>query len=296
MNSKNLLLCFLLIIIGYHSVEGQSEEIIKKYFEGKYVTVKIEMPASKEGINIYPNKSRPLDFDEYSKRIKQYGTALYSGDRVMVTKVKTKKKHIEFQLGGGGYGTWEDESAYVDVPYVEKTEREKNLEKAVKNETDEDAKKALEEKLDDLRRSRESEQKSLRLDAEQARVAKQARIQQLALQSGSRFNIRYDVDLSSREITPEAIMAALSNYVDFENQPAGNITASTAGETDPKPQKLQKGLAWEEVAAMLGIPKSMTQREDCGFKVVSCSFEKDDQTIDAEFVEGILIKYSIASK
>jgi len=296
MNSKNLLLSLLVIFIGCQSVQGQSEEIIKKYFEGKHVTVKIEMPATKEGINIYPNKSQPLDFDEYSKRIKQYGTALFSGDRVMVTKVKTKKKHVEFQLGGGGYGTWGDESAYVDVPTVAKTEREKNLEKALKNATDEDAKKDLEEKLDDLKRSRESEQKRLRLDAEQARAAKQDRIQQLALQSGSRFNIRYDVDLSSREITPEAIMAALSDYVDFGNEPAGNIVGDIASDVKSKPQKLQKGLSWEEVAVLLGIPKSMTQRDDCGLKVVSCSFEKDDQTIAAEFVEGILIKYSIASK
>jgi hypothetical protein len=48
------------------------------------------------------------------------------GDQVLVTKVKVKKDLIEFQLGGGGYGTFgDDASPHVNVPLAAKTQREK---------------------------------------------------------------------------------------------------------------------------------------------------------------------------
>jgi hypothetical protein len=44
---------------------------------------------------------------------------------VLVTKVKVKDDLIEFQLGGGGYGTFRDDaSSNVFVPSASKTERE----------------------------------------------------------------------------------------------------------------------------------------------------------------------------
>jgi hypothetical protein len=44
-------------------------------------------------------------------RIKEFGTALDVGQQVMVTKVVIKgDSHIEFQLGGGGFGTLFDDA------------------------------------------------------------------------------------------------------------------------------------------------------------------------------------------
>ncbi|MFN5581990.1 hypothetical protein [Gemmatimonas sp.] len=44
-------------------------------------------------------------------RIKEFGTALDVGQQVMVTKVVVKgDSHIEFQLGGGGFGTLSDDA------------------------------------------------------------------------------------------------------------------------------------------------------------------------------------------
>ena len=46
---------------------------------------------------------------EVAQRLKDNGTALKMGSQVMVTKVLVKRNsHIEFQLGGGGYGTFGD--------------------------------------------------------------------------------------------------------------------------------------------------------------------------------------------
>ncbi len=55
----------------------------------------------------------------------------------MITKLKVKDKHIEVQLGGGGYGTVGDETdSSVSVPNLSKSIREKNLEDELKGEND----------------------------------------------------------------------------------------------------------------------------------------------------------------
>ena len=44
---------------------------------------------------------------------------------------------IEFQLSGGGFGTFSDDSSTsVSIPRVEKSSREKDLEKRIKDEDD----------------------------------------------------------------------------------------------------------------------------------------------------------------
>src|SRR5205823_2517203 len=79
----------------------------------------------------------PIDFPKHATRLKRTGTALRRGDEVLVTKVKVKKDLIEFQLAGGGYGTFgDDDNPNVFVPAASKTEREKNLEKDLEKTTD----------------------------------------------------------------------------------------------------------------------------------------------------------------
>jgi hypothetical protein len=91
---------------------AQTENDLKNYFEGKRVEVKIDMPATKDGINIFPERARPLDYSRYASLIKNYGLSVLEGDRIMITKIKVKDKHVEFQLGGGGYGTFGDETEF----------------------------------------------------------------------------------------------------------------------------------------------------------------------------------------
>jgi hypothetical protein len=107
---------------------GQSEAALKEYFEGKTVTCKLALPGTEDGVDIYPGTARPLDYPRYADRLKDYGTAVRSGEPVTVTKIRVKSKHIEFQLGGGGYGTFGDEtSSNVSPQAAPKTKREKNL-------------------------------------------------------------------------------------------------------------------------------------------------------------------------
>lgn len=73
----------------------------------------------------------------------------------------------------------------------------------------------MREELDYLRRERERENSRNRAEAATAEELGKHRIQEKRLQGGSRFNIRFDRKISYQDLTPEAVMEALSEYVDF---------------------------------------------------------------------------------
>jgi hypothetical protein len=51
-----------------------------------------------------------------------------------------------------------------------------------------------------------------------------------------------------------------------------------------------------EVEQSLGRPEKSTNRMEGMLRVVTAIYARGDQVITAEFVEGVLIRYSIASK
>ena len=89
---------------------AQDERSLRTYFEGRRVTLKIDMPGTSDGVDIRVDASSPLDYERYGTRLKTSGTAIRAGDSVTVTLVKVKKDLIEFQLGGGGFGTFGDDA------------------------------------------------------------------------------------------------------------------------------------------------------------------------------------------
>lgn len=215
---QNLLLSTAVVLTFATFASAQTENDLKNYFEGKRVEVKIDMPATKDGINVYPERQRPLDFSRYSQSLKTYGTSLLEGDRIMITKIKVKDKHIEFQLGGGGYGTLGDETgSSVYVPTANKSRREKDLERDLKDETDERRRRRLREELDYLRRERRREDNQNRAEVAVAEEIAKARIQEKRLQGGSRFNIRFERKITDDDLTPQVIMDALSEYLYFSD-------------------------------------------------------------------------------
>jgi hypothetical protein len=222
----------------------------------------------------------------------------------MVTKIKLKDRLIEFQLAGGGYGTaGDDTSASVYVPSTSKSNREKDLERAVKDEADAARKRRLQRELDDLRHEREREDQRNKAAAEVASEQKRQRIAEQRLHGGSRFNIRYQGAVPAG-VTPGGIMAALAEYVDF---PFAERGPARAGRFEPEldrreaapalsPTSLKKGMSWDDVRRALGEPEKTADRMEGRLKVTSATFTSGDHRIEAEFVEGVLIKYSISSK
>jgi hypothetical protein len=285
------LAALLLLTLAARPAVGQSEDAIRAAFEGKTVRVKIEMPGSDDGVDIYPGTLRPIDFSRHTGRLKQFGTAYHPGDAALVTKVHVKGDHIEFQLGAGGFGTLGDNTnTTVVAPVAVKTQREKDLEKQVKTETDPDKKRRMRDDLDKLRSDREREDARNATRAAEAQAIKEATVRQKRLEGGSRFNLRYDHEVPASALTPDAVMTALTDYVDFSAGSAAN-TAPAQG-----PGDLKKGMSVDEVDAILGRPESITQRAEGTLHVSTSVYRTRDRMVTAEFVEGVLIRFSVVSQ
>ena len=214
---KGFPLAGIIVLITAVFAAGQTESDLKQFFEGRRVILKIDMPATKDGVGVYPERRQPIDYSRYANSLKSNGIGIREGDSVMITKIKVKDKHVEFQLGGGGYGTfWDETSSSVYVPSTGKSRREKELERALKNETDERRRRRLRDELSYLRREREHEDRQNRAEAAIAEEIAKQRIQEKRLQGGSRFNISFDRKVTVEDLTPRAIMDALAQYVDFD--------------------------------------------------------------------------------
>jgi hypothetical protein len=282
-------------------LHAQSEAALREAFEGRQVTIKVAMPGTEAGIDVYPADARPLDHPKYAERLKDNGTAIRAGQTAMVTKVRVKSKHIEFQLDGGGYGTFGDDvSSDVAVSSTPKTKREKNLEAELKGEKDPVRKREINEELDDLRKDREREDASNRAAVADAEVAKEQSVRQRRLEGGSRFNIRYRDVLPNEALTVDGVKAALAEYVDFGPGTPGDLgpmVASTAGYTPTAmaPTGPRKGMLLREADVLFGRADATAERNEGRLKVVTRTYATDDGKLTAEFVEGVLIRYQSSS-
>jgi hypothetical protein len=285
------------LALGVPRLSAQSEAALRQHFEGKTVTMKLAMPGTESGVDIYPLAEPPLDYPRYADRLKDYGTAIRSGESVMITKIKVKSNLIEFQLGGGGYGTSGDEtSSNVSVSSAPKTKREKNLEAELKRETDPNKQRDMREEIDGLRREREREDSRNRAAVAEAQEQKKQNIRQRRLEGGSRFNIRYRDGVPSSAITPEAVKQALAEYISFEGTLAGPSPLQPAGgEPAPRNGLPRKGMLLTEADELLGRPQKTSERMEGRLKVVTRVYTTSAGTINAEFVEGVLFRYTATS-
>ena len=298
-------LVLLSVLIPPLSAQAQSEAALKQYFEGRTVRLKLAMPGVEDGVDVYPRTSTPLDFPRHAARLKNYGTALHAGDQALVTKLKVKAKLIEFQLDGGGYGTSGDEtSSSVSVASAPRTKREQNLEAELKREQDPVRRRAMREELDDLKARRAREDARNHAAVAEAQETKKANIRQRRLEGGSRFNIRYNDGVPATAITPEAIKEALATYVDFHESAAAPaevasalpVAGSVPVGRKPGPGGLPaKGMLLADVDELLGTPKKTSDRLEGHLKVTTRVYPTTAGQVTAEFVEGVLIRFSMTS-
>jgi len=274
---------------------AQSEAALREHFEGKAVTLKIAMPGTENGVDVYPADARPLDYPRYADRLKDFGTAIRAGQPAMITKIRVKSKHVEFQLDGGGYGTMGDEtSSDVPVGATPKTKREQNLEAELKRTTDPVRKRQIKEELDDLRKAREREDARNRAEVADAEEQKEANIRQRRLQGGSRFNLRYRDRLPDEALTPEGIEAALAEFVSFEPaRPPDTFAPAEPGR--PARGGPRKGMLLQEADEQLGDPVTTSERQEGKLKVITRIYSTSDGRVTAEFVEGVLFRYTMTS-
>lgn len=282
---------------------AQNEAALRAAFEGKMVTVKIDMPGTSRGVDIYPMNGTPLNVRELADRLKEYGTAIKPGQSVMVTKVAIKgSSHIEFQLGGGGYGTFGDDmGSTVYAPDQGETKAEKALKDSIKAAACCPTKrKQFEKELSSLKTARERENAAAEAQAQQANQAREANLRLKRLESGSRFNIRFREGLTNTAATPDAVRKALAEYVDFPAAAAAPAaTAASGAAAPPAPgasglAALKKGLSIKEVEAILGPAATATEQKEGSLTVLKRTYKKDAMLVTARFVNDVMFDFTIS--
>jgi hypothetical protein len=300
-----------LVLAGLGSAAAQNPDALSPFFEGKQVMVKIDMPGSQKGIDLYPDRPQPLDAKSYGDRMKDFGVSLRNGDTAMVTKVKVSKDNVEFQLAGGGFGTAMDNSdTSVHFTPADKSGREKELENQIRNEGNPDRRRSLERELDRVRSDRERRDSYDRARAEEDAAY---RTQQVAIkrqQGGSRFNIHVDARKMGDSLTPQVVQDALAQYVAFPGGPGdpsagghpvgpgappGLLTRDPDQGVD-QAQALKKGMSREQVEGMFGKAVQANDHSENGLTITSCVFEGKDERVQADFVNGVLVRYSVSSR
>jgi hypothetical protein len=284
----------LLLAAVPFQMQAQNEAALRRAFEGQSVIVRIDMPGTSSGVNVYPSQDMPVDFPDVAEKLKKYGTALRSGDAVMITKIKVKDDLIEFQLGGGGYGTFGDDmgNSGGGAGEIGETNAEKALRDSIGRTSSVGQKRRMERDLDEMRNRRERENSRARADAAQAEEVREANLRGRRVEGGSRFNVRYRSGVPPEALTPEGLRAALSRYVDFGgNQPqvAGGGGGSASSATG-----IRKGLTLEEAERILGPAGTATESTECSLKVATRTYVKAGQRTTARFVSGILVDYTMS--
>ena len=76
---------------------------------------------------------------------------------------------------------------------------------------------------------------------------------------------------------------------DDDNEPS--IPADAQAVTD-----LRKGLLWDEVVTLLGRPLEPREWYEGKFVVKACTFQSTLGDVEAEFVEEVLVRYTLTSR
>lgn len=277
---------------------AQNEAALRVAFEGKTVTVKIDMPGTSRGVDIYPQNATPLDVRELAKRLKEHGTAVKPGQTMMVTKVVVKgTSHIEFQLGGGGYGTFGDvvsNSSSVDAPDQGETKAERVLRDSIKAAGCCPTKrKQYEKELASLRGERQRENARAEAEAAQANEAREANLRLKRMESGSRFNIRYREGLTAAALTPDGVRQALAEVVEFPESSTPTTAAAATAPNAGGVAALRKGLSVKEVEALLGPAATAGEEKQGAVVIMKRTYKKDGMLVTARFVSEVLIDFTI---
>ncbi len=315
---RSVIVGLAIALCGVLPASGQGEPAsIESYFTGKMVVAKIDMPGSAKGIDLDFAKDTPLDWKTYSSRLNEFGVAIHKGDTVQITKIALKSDHIEFQLNGGGYGTFlENTSTEVKPKDVDKSKYEKELEQQVKETKDPTQKKSLQAQLD---REIEERQRQQDNNKREAAAATQVKIRELAdkrARGGSRFNLNFKKSIPSDDRNPDAVMKLLADYVNFdatngrvsEPQPSATMPqpiparpaytgakGGTSGGNDGVAQ-LKRGMSAEDVTALLGQGRQMSESvSNDGLRTQVMEYRTADNLVDVTFVEGVVVKYAISS-
>ena len=219
--TKRLAFGLILLLAAALPALAQSQRELKRYFEGTDLVVRIDMPATKDGVEVRTNKAPRVNVKEHNKKLDRYGAAYRDGEVARVSQILIKKEKIILLLGQGGYnGRVPKSTGRVRIQPTPKSKEEAQLE----SELIElprgfyEIRRIAEAELDHYRAEREEEDARRYEEAVKAADANRYRALETARRAGSRFIIKFKKKNRRTLLTPEGLTDVLREYVDFSPQ------------------------------------------------------------------------------
>jgi hypothetical protein len=312
-----MLLTGALVVTAVAAQPGhaQDEARLRKALEGKRITLKMDMPATSEGVDVYPGSNRPVDYDKVGKRMKKEGVAIKDGDAARITKIKVKEKHIEVQLNGGGYGTFGDalgqlknqdaDSGTAQQMRFQNQRAEKlaggsrfNLRYPNGVDADDATPQAVIQALEEyatfpagvVTASHASYSADMAANAGSARGAASNQVRKgMSSAEVTAALGAPSTGSTNGPVTTNRYRTATSTFeVDFVNDVAVDVrhTPSASG------QGLRKGLSTTEVEQIAGRPLASAMNN----QILTNKYNWQDGILEADFFNGVLVGYRTYSK
>jgi len=143
------------------TAQDSAELRIRKALEGRQAIVKMDLPAIDSGISmIFDDTNITFDEVNYKNLVKEYGVAIKSGTKARITGVRVSPRGIEIDLDGGGSPErdWLVGNVRLAAPSpLQKTDRELDLERQVRMETNGQTLNMLKDELDFEQKARFSQ-------------------------------------------------------------------------------------------------------------------------------------------
>ena len=96
-------ICFTLGLFVATS-SAQSERTLNRYFEGKQVTLRIAIPRTRRGVEVYPERAQPLDIADYTEHLSESGALYNRGEKVSIKRLEVHPDRIEVILAANSTG------------------------------------------------------------------------------------------------------------------------------------------------------------------------------------------------
>jgi hypothetical protein len=290
----------LVVLLGSGAASGADERALRSAFEGREVELLIDLPATTKGLDLYPSQRAQYDMGQHQARLMSDGIGVRQGSLATVTLIKVKGKHIEFQLGAGG----QSQKPKKPSTYVPKSNFEKDLEDQLDDATTDEEKRRLRRMLEDARNRRKRQEKLQEALAEQEyRLLLGDRTEEdWDAMAGSRINVRYERGVPADVLTPAGLRRALDGYVNFEPrprmEPAEADAASMAlpvGASYSGTLPIHKGQRQTDVDALFGGPEQCAEQDQGVLKVSTCTYQLGEASLEASFVDGVMVRYVLTS-
>ncbi|HEU0122415.1 MAG TPA: hypothetical protein VFQ91_17930 [Bryobacteraceae bacterium] len=269
------------------TIASASEAELQRALVNRQVTLRLDMPGTHEGVNLHIDRDQPLDQTQHEKFLADFGVAIPQGRRAAITALHIKSSVIEVHIDGGGFGTYGDDTRTTISTSIPKSNREVQLERLLRRETDPNRRRRLRSDLDREQRLRSREETRLRAASGPANAAKREQVMTDRQRGGSRFNLR-GVSRAN-DVTAAQIIQWLGPYADF--------TAPAPPATPPPPRSpgaaLREGMTLADVQNLLGQGKLLHEFTTTdGIRSQLWEFPHENRAYQVTIRNGVVTSYT----